>query len=506
VSIRIKMTFWYGAVLAAVLAVFGATVYVMMQHQLRTRVDARLTQELSEVMEEVEEASSDVRLKERLENRFNHAGDYELQASNAEGVPIFRTKQLGSTLLPVPSAAKSFKHLDYESVPLGARTVSLGGLGRFRVSSELIPGPSGTVVIQAAISLAPDDHELSELLFVLCLAGPLALACALGGGYLLARKALAPVDHMSKAASEITASHLNRRLDVPNPDDELGRLARTLNEMIGRLERSFEEIRRFTADAAHELRTPLTVLRSEAEVALRSPREPEQYRQVLEAMLEEVERLARLAEQLLFLSRKDAGLVPRVREPLRLDTLAEDVAELMRVIAEEKRLTLAADDLAPSHVVADEDQLRRVLVNLVDNAIKFTPPGGTVTIRCETAEDRVRLAVTDTGIGIAAEHLPHIFERFYRVDPSRSREAGGTGLGLAIGRAIAEAHSGCIRIESTVGVGTEATLVLPALGSPAAPAPRPRQDVTPRPDQEPTVNGHELTKCDEKKGLGQCSR
>jgi heavy metal sensor kinase len=490
-SIRIKMTLWYGAVLAAVLALFGATVYLMMRHQLRARLDSGLGRELAEMVEEAEEAGSDARLRERLEQGFKHRGGYEVQVSSADGETIFRTEGLKETPLPVPPVPQSFQRLDYESVPLPARSLTLGGLGRVRVAGELIPGPSSTVVIQTATSLAPDDHELSELLLILFLSGPLALAAALGGGYLLARKALAPVDHMARAAGEITSKHLHRRIDVPNPGDELGRLARTLNEMIARLERSFEEMQRFTADAAHELRTPLAVLRTEAEVALRGPRGPEQYRQVLETMLEEVERLARLADQLLFLSRKDAGLIPRVREPLDLRWLAEDVAELMQLVAEARGVTLRVEHLAPCPVRADEDQLRRVLFNLVDNAIKFTPAGGTVSVRCGPVGDRFGVIIRDTGIGIGAEHLPHVFERFYRVDPSRGREAGGTGLGLAIGRAIAEAHGGCIRIESTPGVGTEATLLLPP-PSPAGPSDQiVTHEVTPQVRRAPAPNGHQ---------------
>ena len=199
---------------------------------------------------------------------------------------------------------------------------SFGGrTGHDRLLNRVVPGPDGPLILQIAAPLAADDHELRELLTVMLLAGPLALAVALGGGYLLAYRALAPVDRMAADADQITATRLDRRLDIPNPDDELGRLGATLNGMIGRLERSFEEIRRFTADAAHELRTPLTVMRNVAEVALRSPREPEQYRRVLGDMLEEVERLTRLAEQLLFLCREDAGLIPLATTMMRLDDL-----------------------------------------------------------------------------------------------------------------------------------------------------------------------------------------
>jgi heavy metal sensor kinase len=456
------MTLWYGAVLATVIAVFGISVYLMMAHRLRTRLDAGLAQELSGLMEEVEEAKNHARLQERLRRKFSRHEVYDYQVTSIDGEIIFRSERLEPHPLPVPSVPGSLKRLDFESVPLGTQGMAIEKLGRVRVSSELVPGPDSTVVIQAATSLAPDDHELSELLLILLLAGPLSVGAALGGGYLLARKALAPVDRMVASASEITARGLDKRLEVANQDDELGRLARTLNEMIARLEHSFEEIRRFTADAAHELRTPLAVLRSEAEVALRGPREPEQYRQAIEAMLDEVVRLARLAEQLLFLCREDAGLVPHLREPIQIDEVLHEVAEHMRAVAAEKGLALDAETIAPCRVIGDEDQLRRLLINLVENAIKFTHTGS-IAVRGEPGDGRFRVVVSDTGIGIPAEHLPHVFKRFYRVDPARGREATeGIGLGLAICRSIVEAHGGRIDVESNVGRGTQVTFTLPA--------------------------------------------
>jgi two-component system, OmpR family, heavy metal sensor histidine kinase CusS len=232
--------------------------------------------------------------------------------------------------------------------------------------------------------------------------------------------------------------------------------------MIARLERSFAETRRFTADAAHELRTPLAVMRNVAEVALRSPREPEHYRRVLGDVLEEVERMTGLAEQLLFLAREDAGLVPSSVGEARLDELTGAAMEHLRVVAAEKGLTLESTGLEACLVRADAGQLRRLIFNLLDNAIKFTPAGGAVRVGLRRSVEGVVLEVADTGVGIPAEHVPRVFERFYRVDPARGREAEGTGLGLAICRAIAEAHGGKVEIESEVGRGTRALLTLPA--------------------------------------------
>jgi heavy metal sensor kinase len=463
-SIRWRLTLWYGAVLAAVLSAFGGGVYLMMRHGLLARTDAELDGELQEMIDDVETTADWPELVRRWSRRFARRGGCEFQASGVAGRTLARSDRLGSDRLPVPPIPSSLRQLDFESVPLGARSVDLGPQGRWRVAAHLVPGSEGPVVVQVAATLAPVDHELAELLAVLLLTGPLALAAALGGGYLLARTALAPVDRMAAAAEQITATRLDRRLEVSNPDDELGRLARTLNGMIARLERSFGEVQRFTADAAHELRTPLAVMRNAAEVALRVPRDAEQYRRVLEEQLEEIERLTRLAEQLLFLCREDAGLVPQSRQSVQLDELVHEVVDHMRAVAAEKGQTITVDLPAPCPVAGDADQLRRLLFNLLDNAIKHTPDRGAISVSSACLGAEVRVVVADTGNGIAAEHLPHIFDRFYRVDPARGREAtDGIGLGLAICRAIVEGHGGKIDVESTVGRGTQVAFTLPAV-------------------------------------------
>jgi heavy metal sensor kinase len=460
-SIRWRLTLWYGLVLATVLVIFGVAVYVTMRHELLARADLALRAELEDVAEDVQAAKDWGLLAPRLERRFARRQAYESQLSRADGEVLFRTVNVRQQALPVPPISGSLRHMDFESMALGAQSITLASLGHLRIMGELVPGPDGPVVVQVATSIASIDQELAELLAVLLFSGPLALLCALVAGYLLARKALAPVDRMVQTADEISALRLDRRVEVANADDELGRLARTLNGMIARLERSFEEIRRFTADAAHELRTPLAVLRNEAEVALRLPREPEQYRDVLENQLEELERLSRLAERLLFLCRGDAGLLPILRRPVDLHEIARDVCEHMQVVAQEKGVTVNVAGVAPCTVCGDLEQLRRLLFNLVDNAIKFTPAPGRVTVEAVSLADTGRLVVTDSGTGIPPEHLPHVFQRFYRVDPARASDVGGAGLGLSIARSIAEAHGGTIEIESTVGAGTRVVVIVP---------------------------------------------
>jgi heavy metal sensor kinase len=452
-SIRWRLTIWYGAVLALVLIGFGLSVYLMMQHTLLARADATLTDELDEVAEDAKKAGDAKVLKQELEDRFSHHERIAFQVSTDAGSQLAASHGLSTVGLPRPA----------EALRLGG-TVAESHLGddavRLRVVSRQIQGPNGRLLVQAASSLADDDRELQELLEVLLFAGPLAIMVALGAGYFLARRALAPVQRIVAAADDITAHRLDRRIAVSNPGDELGRLSKTLNAMIARLERSFGEIQQFTADAAHELRTPLTVIRNDAEVALRAERTPQEYRRVLENVLEETQRLTRLAEQLLELCREDAGLQPVDFVALRFDELVREVVEHVTVVAQAKGLELKLGDLHACSVLGHADRLRRVIYNLLDNAIKYTPEGGIVTVTCCQNGNKVELKIADTGCGIRSEHLQTVFNRFYRADAGRNGDQHGTGLGLAICRAIVESHRGTIEIASSSGAGTSVTVCL----------------------------------------------
>jgi heavy metal sensor kinase len=301
---------------------------------------------------------------------------------------------------------------------------------------------------------------------VLLAAGPIALLLSAGLAYGLARKALAPVEQLRRSTDAITADRLDQRLTVSNPHDELGLLAGTINAMIARLERSFAEIRRFTADASHELRTPLTALRTEVEVALGKPLSETEHRQLLGDVLEELVRMSRLTDQLLALSRRDAGVEQLASDPLDLYALVAGVVEAMHALAEAKGVLLRLDGKASVRVTGDEGRLRQVFINLLDNALKYTPEGGSVTVWVGQRDKEAAVVVEDTGIGIPPEHLPRIFDRFYRVDRARSRAEGGTGLGLSIARSIVLAHGGKIDLVSAPGRGTTCTVTLRLDGGP----------------------------------------
>jgi len=289
---------------------------------------------------------------------------------------------------------------------------------------------------------------------------PLGVVLSAVGGWLLARRALRPVDRMSQSALRISAEDLSRRLERRGTQDEIDRLADTLNAMLARLQAAFGEMQRFTADAAHELRTPLTALRGGIEIALRAERSPDEYRRVLVSSIEEVDQLIRLAEDLLLLSRSTVGLTTS-RQPVDLEPLCLDALELGVRLAKGKGVTVSMGATAPAVVQGDGSALRRALLNLVDNAVKYTPAGGSVVISLERARDRVALVVEDTGIGIDPADVRRIFEPFVRLDTGRSRDTGGSGLGLAIARSIVVTHGGALEVDSRPGGGSRFTIQLP---------------------------------------------
>jgi heavy metal sensor kinase len=450
-NIRWKLTLWYGGVLALVLVIFSGTVYLVMRHHLLEPLDQGLHEELADVLFEVRRATSSSALHEWLDRRFAKHEGFDYQITTRDGGRFFFSERMANKEFRVPRTVCETPTFRSEAIP---------ALGNWRVVSVLQKGPEGVLTVQVGRPLEAFDHASGELLATLTSVGALTLLVTMAGGYFLARRALAPVFRMSRTADEISAERLHRRIPIDNPNDELGALGATFNRVIERLERSFVEIQRFTGDAAHELRTPLAVMRNEAEIALRSARSPEEYARVIENLLEEINGLSRLADRLLFLHRNDAGLHVAKREPIAVDQVLRDVVANMQLVAEYKGvgLTLQADGV---WAVGDDAFLRRMLYNVLDNAIKYTASGGTVTITCRNKGGRARVSVQDSGVGIAPEHLPHVFDRFYRADPSRTGESGA-GLGLAITRALVKNLGGTIELRSEPGVGTTVLLEFPA--------------------------------------------
>jgi two-component system heavy metal sensor histidine kinase CusS len=325
-------------------------------------------------------------------------------------------------------------------------------------------GPTGPAcVIQVAMDRTQEEALLATYRWHSGLALGIALILCAGAGYLIARRGLRPLADITATTRRIRSTTLNERLDDGGLPGELRILAATFNDMLDRLEESFGRLARFSADIAHELRTPVNNLRGEAEVALGKPRSPEEYREVLGSCLEECGRLTRLIDSLLFLARAESGQAAPVGEALDMEAELKAVREFFEAAATEAGVTLVV--AASPGVVAEFDRtlFQRAVANLVANALAHTPPGGTVTLKAAPAGDTVRIEVVDTGTGIAAEHLPHVFDRFYRADPSRANTSGNIGLGLALVKSIAALHRGTVTISSTPGKGTCVRLVIPVV-------------------------------------------
>ena len=297
--------------------------------------------------------------------------------------------------------------------------------------------------------LAEEDiaRQLREILIVLVVGLPVVVGFAAVGGYILARRALQPIDDLAAEAKRITAERLHERLSIPNPNDEIGRLAAVVNDTFARLESSFEQLRRFTADASHELRTPLSVIRGTGEMGLRETRTPAEYKEAIGSMLEEVDRLTRLVDTLLRLSRGDAGTIRLNPERVDLGQLTRDAVSSLAVLAEERRQPIKLEIAEGVTAATDRLVLREAITNIVDNAIKYSPEASTIVISVSRQQRRAMIAVADEGPGISEEHRQRVFDRFYRIDQGRSRQTGGTGLGLAIAKWAVEANGGVIELD-----------------------------------------------------------
>jgi two-component system, OmpR family, sensor kinase len=352
------------------------------------------------------------------------------------------------------------------------------GLPTFETMEDLAPYPIRVLtmpvmkgnrlanVIQVGMPLQSISETRFRFLLVMAALLPIGLLLAGSGGWLLARRALQPVVRMADAAQRISAEHLNQRVDETGSGDELDHLAKTLNQMLSRLDAAFSQIRQFSASASHELQTPLTILKGELEVALRSPRTPEEYQAALNSSLEEVDRIAQLVEGLLLLSRAEAGVLKMDRQPVDLTQLLEEVYSRLKFMADSRSIELQLGSMEPVSISGDREHLRRLLLNLTDNAIKYTEPGGMVALSVRNQAYRACILIEDTGIGISAEELEKVFQPFYRTNEARSKGSDGTGLGLCIARSIAVAHGGNIELESRPGEGTAFRVFLPIASSP----------------------------------------
>jgi heavy metal sensor kinase len=453
-SVRRRLTLWYVAAMIVVLAVYAAVVFSFVRRSVSESLDQRLRGDLYWAAASVDKtAEGAITLEQEQQALLEEDLPPWVQVWSPDGGQVLLSNS-EAMRRPLPAAqALAMEVRDrIVSIPTDAAPM--------RVLSRRIRIVDVPVIVQVARSEAGMQQELRDLLLVLLFGLPLAVALAGLGGYTLARRALAPVERMTERARSITAERLSDRLPVAHPDDEMGRLATVFNETLSRLEASFGQMRQFTADVSHELRTPLTAIRSVGEVGLREHRDDAEYRSIIGSMLEEADRLASLVDRLLTLSRTEMGESKAVDDEVDLRALAEEVGSHLGVLAEEKKQSIAVEALDTPRVRADRLGVRQAVINLVDNAIKFSPVGGRIVIRVAETPRGTVLDVIDSGPGIDAESRPRIFDRFYRA-ATASGAASGTGLGLSIARSAVEASAGRLTLESTDAAGSTFRITLP---------------------------------------------
>ncbi|MBV9578256.1 MAG: heavy metal sensor histidine kinase [Chloroflexi bacterium] len=457
-SLRVRLTVWYVLLLALILAGFCTFIYLRLQRDLDSEADRLLLDEARGLATalQTDDPSNLAGLLDDVP-----AGTIVVVVDTSSGSVL--ASQSGSTQTAADLRAMA---LQPSTTDPTVQDVTLAGDNTWRLATLSVTDANNTHwIIRVARSDRDVQAALRQLLTQMAFGVPLALLVAVASGLFLAGRALDPIDAITRAAAQIGAEDLGRRLGLRGRD-ELARLAATFDGMLDRLEKAFEQQRQFTADASHELRTPLAMLMSQIDIALERPRTTEQYRHTLQSMRDDVAELSRLVSELLMLARAEAGQEPLASDALDLAELASGVASSMEPLASARHIQLVVRDCGGAPIVGDETRLMQLIVNLVDNAIKYTPPGGLVTVATRREPGWAIVEVSDTGPGIQPEHRQRIFERFFRSDVARSR-GGGAGLGLAICRWIVEAHGGEIRVESGPRSGTSFCVRLPAAGSPA---------------------------------------
>lgn len=459
--LRVRLTLWYGTALALVLIIFSVILYAITARNLRDTVDESLEETATTAVRSLE-ARGFLPLidEEELLSQFPELAriDKFFQIFSPSGTITIRSpniKQhevpLSRTALDAAFAGQSiFESAKYPKEP-PLRLISVPIMYRGNL----------LYIVQVGTSMESVGETLQRFLVLLIVAIPIALAVSLAGGWFLAGRALRPVDKITLAAQRIAAGDLSQRLSMPPAHDEIGRLAATFNNMIGRLDTSFRQIRQFTSDASHELRTPLTVMKGETDLVLRRPRPLEDYQSVLESNLEEIDRMTRIVDELLFLSRADMGEVKVESLPVAMESLVEDIHRQARLLAQDRNIEVVLGTVMPVVIQGDDLRLRELLLNLVENAMKYSHSGGKVEIALLNDGRQARLSVTDHGIGIAPADHKKIFQRFFRTDVARAHTKKGTGLGLAICAWIAELHKGRVEVKSDLGQGSTFTVVLP---------------------------------------------
>ncbi len=486
-SIRLKLTVWYTLILVVTLFGFGLTAYFYTEENLLANLDFSLRNEVVWLKNFIEPQARKVKLKrqrvkplttlKKQEKKVRRSHEVEVTEddSTAEFDQIWNQIYEHTLLSPKKQIIQIRDRngdILYKSYSLGKEDIVFEDIPFNTTKLVTIYDAQGQTLrlavtqnafakIYVAYPEAEIGEALGNLFSIFIILFPVAIIVSVLGGWFLANKSLKPVDKITKTARDITAQNLDQRIDTVDVDDELGRLISTFNEMISRLQSSFEQVKQFSVDASHELRTPLTIMRGEIELALRSRQSSDGYRQILSSTLDEILRMSSIIENLLMLAKGDIGKSTLTFEEVPLSPIIKELHEDSEMLAEQKHIHVKLEHVENLTVSGDTVRLRQLVLNLLDNAIKYTPENGTITLSLIRENGSAKIIVKDNGIGIPFEEQSKIFNRFYRVDKGRSREMGGTGLGLSIAQWITETHGGKIIVQSEVNKGSEFTVVLP---------------------------------------------
>jgi heavy metal sensor kinase len=468
-SLSFRLVTWYAGVLTLVFILIGALTIVLLREYLESNVldtQAGRARQIADTLVAAATRTGEATMAQEVEALYApEANERFIRITRGDGHVVYvsgkpRDGSFDPAAVPAPSLRRPGEFLRKESLLQGsvlvaAQTYTGAGDSRY--------------VVEVGISTARTEETVRQVLLMLAIGLPIAVCVAVVGGFILVRRALKPVDNLSQKAAAITQHSLSERLPVVRTGDELERLSVSLNLMISRLEDAINSSKQFVADASHELRTPLAVLRGELENLAQDAQLKSHTRETLGSALEEVDRLAEIVEGLLALSRLDTGEAQAQWLRFDLAALVATTADQMSLLAEDKHITVVCDSSERVLVEGDQARLKQVIVNLLDNAIKYTPNGGCIKLKITQEEGNAVLDVADDGIGIPPEALPHVFKRFFRVDGSRSRDQGGAGLGLSIVKSICDAHGARVEVSSTLGQGSRFRIRQPLAAEPFMP-------------------------------------
>lgn len=483
-GIRIQLTLWYTSISALLLLLFGVAFYTTLQVSLASSFDTTLqmrSQQIAEavslkngklvadeMVNELPELAATAALVDSFDGTDASAQpkqqdtDIDMKTHifarifDATGKMIYSSPGFNSIVVPAESVTRPLKRMPWYGTIHGPNDVEIRVYSTMLIDKQQLVG-----VVQVGQSIRTLQEHMESIFIALLIITPFVLFCSALGCYWLAGRAFRPIHRLTRIAREIGAKDLHQRVPVPVARDEVRDLSLIFNQMIGRLDSAFTQQRRFVADASHELRTPVAAIRSMTDVALAQPTSNDDYIAVLQGVNAESERLGTLISDLLILARADEGQVQFEHDLVRLDLLVTDAVASLEPLAVERKIALSLQTSSPATVIGDAARLIQVIISLIDNALTYTNIGGRVTLSVATAKSFALLKVSDTGIGISQQDKEHIFERFYRADPARSRAAGGSGLGLSIVDWIVRVHGGSVSVESQLGHGSTFTVSLP---------------------------------------------